>query len=79
VNAPRDPRLEDAIELVRASRREDGRWTLQNTYAGKTYFQLESRGAPSRWNTLRALRVLAWWEGDGARGRRRARTRIEAA
>jgi hypothetical protein len=79
MNAPRDPRLEDAIELVRASRRADGRWSLQNTYAGKTYFQLESRGAPSRWNTLRALRVLAWWEGDGARRSKRAAERAKAA
>ena len=62
VKAPRDPRLEDAIELVRRGRGEDGRWTLQHTYAGKTYFELERRGAPSRWNTLRALRVLAWWD-----------------
>ncbi len=41
-------------------------WTIgQLTYAGKTYFELERRGTPSRWNTLRALRVLAWWEGAG--------------
>jgi hypothetical protein len=73
VNAPRDPRLEDAIELVRRGQREDGRWTLQHTYAGKTWFDLERRGAPSRWNTLRALRVLAWWEGKDERGRRRVK------
>jgi hypothetical protein len=30
---------------------------------GKTYFELERLGTPSRWNTLRALRVLRWWEG----------------
>ena len=61
VKAARDPRLEDAIELVRRGRSEDGRWTLQHTYAGKTYFEMERRGAPSRWNTLRALRVLDWY------------------
>lgn len=71
VDAPRDERLEDAIELVRKGRREDGRWALQHWFPGKTYFEMERRGAPSRWNTLRALRVLAWWEGAGARGRRR--------
>jgi len=37
-------------------------WPLQNRYRGKTYFELERLGAPSRWNTLRALRVLKWWE-----------------
>jgi hypothetical protein len=62
VNAPRDPRLADAIGIVESSRHEDGRWPLQNSYKGKTYFELERLGAPSRWNTLRALRVLKWWE-----------------
>jgi len=61
VGAPRDPRLRDAVELVRTSRREDGRWTLPPGYPGKTYFELERVGGPSRWNTLRALRVLKWW------------------
>jgi hypothetical protein len=59
--APRDKRLAEAIDIVRSTQREDGRWTLQNRYKGKTYFELERLGAPSRWNTLRALRVLKWW------------------
>lgn len=63
VNAPRDPRLGEAIDIVRSTQRHDGRWTLQNLYRGKTYFELERLGAPSRWNTLRGLRVLKWWEG----------------
>ncbi len=63
VDAPRDPRLADAIEIVERTRQEDGRWTLQNAYKGKTYFEMERLGAPSRWNTLRALRVLKWWRG----------------
>jgi hypothetical protein len=62
VNAPRDPRLDEAIEIVHNSRHEDGRWPLQHFYRGKTYFELERLGAPSRWNTLRALRVLRWWQ-----------------
>ena len=62
VNAPRDERLAEAIDIVRNSRSSDGRWSLQNRYRGKTYFELERVGAPSRWNTLRALRVLNWWE-----------------
>jgi hypothetical protein len=78
VDAPRDPRLTDAIDLVRAARDEDGRWPLQNCYRGKTYFELERLGAPSRWNTLRALRVLKWWEGGRltARGAGRCKLRI---
>jgi hypothetical protein len=62
VDAPGDPRLADAIDIVRTSQRKDGRWLLQNSYKGKTYFELERLGAPSRWNTLRALRVLSWWD-----------------
>jgi hypothetical protein len=65
VDAPRDPRLKEAIEIVRASRAEDGRWKLQQSYRGKTYFEIERPGAPSRWNTLRGMRVLKWWERGG--------------
>lgn len=67
VKAPRDPRLAEAINLVANARDPEGRWPLQNTYKGKTYFELEPVGGPSRWNTLRALRVLKWW--NGKRGR----------
>jgi hypothetical protein len=62
VNAPRDQRLAEAIDVVRRKQQSDGRWKLENVYKGKTYFQLERLGWPSRWNTLRALRVLKWWE-----------------
>lgn len=63
VKAPRDERLAEAIELVHARRKPDGRWAMQNRYAGKEYFVMEANREPSRWNTLRALRVLRWWEG----------------
>jgi len=64
VDAPRDPRLGEAIAIVRGAQRGDGRWPLQQSYKGKTYFTLERLGAPSRWNTLRALRVLKWWDRE---------------
>jgi hypothetical protein len=60
--APRDKRLAEGIELIRKRRRADGRWPLEYKYAGKTYFDMERVGEPSRWNTLRALRVLSWWD-----------------
>jgi hypothetical protein len=63
-DAPRDERLAEAIEIVRSRRRPDGRWTLERRYPGKTYFEMERVGEPSRWNTLRALRVLRWWDGE---------------
>jgi hypothetical protein len=61
--APRDGRMEEAITIIKAKQRRDGRWPLQNRHAGRTYFEMEKPGEPSRWNTLRALRVLRWWEG----------------
>lgn len=58
-----DARLGEAIELVRARRRADGTWPLENTHPGPVHFPLEDGdGRPSRWNTLRALRVLDWWD-----------------
>ena len=58
--AARDPRLKDAIALVESKRTPEGRWLLQNRYPGKTFFEMERPGEPSRWNTLRALRALKW-------------------
>jgi hypothetical protein len=61
VTADRDQRLSDAIDVVLRARRADGRWPTYAAYPGRTWFQMEERG-PSRWNTLRVLRVLNWWD-----------------
>lgn len=54
-----DDRAGEALALVESKRRSDGRWPLQNPHAGEVHFQMEDgAGKPSRWNTLRALRVL---------------------
>lgn len=58
--AERDERLRDAIDVVRAARRKDGRWPTYSPYPGRQWFPLEPPG-PSRWNTCRVLRVLKWW------------------
>ncbi len=62
-----DPRVAEAVELVRSKQRADGRWALENTHPGRVHFELdEGDGKPSRWNTLRAMRVLEWAEqADG--------------
>lgn len=61
IGAAPDPRLDEAIELVASKRGPDGRWLLENTHEGAVWFSLEDGdGHPSRWNTLRALRVLRW-------------------
>lgn len=60
---PPDPRLAEAIELVRSKQQPDGTWLLENTHPGAIHFTLEDGdGRPSRWNTLRALRVLDWYD-----------------
>ena len=56
-------RLQDAIDFVYKRRKKGDRWVLQNRYSGRTFFEMEKVSQPSRWNTLRALRVLRWWEG----------------
>jgi hypothetical protein len=56
-----DERLAEAIELVRTKRDGHGRWPLENPHPGTMPVELdEGEGRPSRWNTLRALRVLNW-------------------
>lgn len=60
-NAKYDERLDDPIDVVLQKRRADGRWVLQNRYPGATFFEMEQVGKASRWNTLRALRVLDWY------------------
>lgn len=62
INAPQDSRLQEAIHLLHKRQRKDGCWPVQNRHPGREFFQMEKTGGPSRWNTLRALRVLRWWE-----------------
>jgi hypothetical protein len=62
---PPDPRLEEAIDALRSKRQADGRWLLENTHPGEAHFELEDGDLrPSRWITLRALRVLRWYDGE---------------
>jgi hypothetical protein len=59
-----DPRAGEAIEVIEKKRRKDGTWPLQNRHPGQEHFRMEEGGKPSRWNTLRVLRVLRWWNGE---------------
>jgi len=60
---PPDPRVNEAIDLLRTKQQSDGTWLLENTHPGAVHFALDAGdGQPSRWNTLRALRVLRWYE-----------------
>jgi hypothetical protein len=53
-----DPRLSAAMDLVRGKQDQQGRWKMEYTYNGKTWVDIEEKGQPSKWVTLRALRVL---------------------
>jgi len=57
-----DERVAEAIDLVASKRSSDGRWPLETQYPGEMPIEIdEGEGRPSRWNTLRALRVLRWY------------------
>ena len=64
IRAPRDARMQEAITLLLSKQNASGSWNLNQPWAGRVYFTMETPGHPSRWNTLRALRVLKWWEGQ---------------
>jgi hypothetical protein len=65
-----DERVAEAIGLVASKRDGDGRWALETRYTGVMPVEVdevdEGEGRPSRWTTLRALRVLRWYEGAGS-------------
>ena len=65
-----DERTDEAVDLVARRRHQNGRWPLAEPYEGKVHFDTEGGGgAASRWNTLRALRVLRWYSNQpGHRG-----------
>jgi hypothetical protein len=53
-----DPRLDEAVELVLAKQDDRGRWPMEYSYNGKMWADVEEKGAPSKWVTLRAVRML---------------------
>ena len=60
-----DERVAEAIEVLRSKRQPHGTWLLENSHPGRIHFDMEGGdGRSSRWNTLRALRVLKWYEGS---------------
>jgi hypothetical protein len=56
-----DARIREAVGVIESKRQADGRWILDRAYETATVEVGEPVGEPSRWNTLRALRVLRWW------------------
>jgi hypothetical protein len=62
-----DPRLAEAVEVVRAARRPEGTWLQGDVPGGAIWVDVDApEGEPSKWLTLIGTRVLDWW--DASRG-----------
>ncbi|MEU4745278.1 squalene cyclase [Actinosynnema sp. NPDC023658] len=60
---PPDPRMADAIGIVRAARQPDGTWLQARRHPGRVWFEVDvPAGEPSKWLTLSGTRVLDWWD-----------------
>ncbi|WP_415853867.1 squalene cyclase [Sinomonas sp. G460-2] len=58
-----DPRLEDAVELIRAARQPDGTWMQEARLPGRVWFEVDvPPGEPSKWLTFYGMRALEWWD-----------------
>ncbi len=61
-DVPYDARMEDALRIIKGKQRKDGTWSLQEKHKGEVHFDMEIPPKPSRWNTLRAIRVLRYYD-----------------
>jgi len=57
-----DVRMQPAVNVLMNKRNKDGTWNVQAKHPGQVHFDMEKAGKPSRWNTLRALRVLKYYD-----------------
>ncbi len=63
----RDERMQDAVNIVFQTQQSDGKWLLKNTYNGKFTVNIEKKHKPSKWITLRAMRMLKNWDELGSK------------
>jgi hypothetical protein len=63
-NVRSDERMEEALDILIGKKRKNNRWPVQHRHAGLVHFDMEKTGGESRWNTLRALRVLKKYRND---------------
>jgi hypothetical protein len=59
-----DRRMNDAMQVILDKRTPEGLWKLASKHPGQTHFEMEQAGKPSRWNSLRALRILNYYKMD---------------
>ena len=63
-----DPRMSEAIDIIRSAREPDGTWVQERRHPGRVWFEVDvAPGEPSKWLTFYATRVLDWWDEWGAR------------
>ncbi len=60
----KDDRMREAVDILAAKQDPEGRWNLENSFNGKFQVNIERIGKPSKWITLRALRVLKRYYGE---------------
>ncbi|MFJ8962002.1 squalene cyclase [Lentzea sp. NPDC102401] len=59
----KDPRMAEAVEMIRLARQADGTWLQGGRHPGRVWFEVDvDEGESSKWLTFYALRVLEWWE-----------------
>ena len=61
----KDKRLDDALLILRGKMPPDGRWIMETSNNGKMIADIEKKGSPSKWITLRALRILEYYGVHG--------------
>lgn len=66
-----DSRMDEALEILSNKRDKNGLWLLSANHPGQVHFEMEKAGKPSRWNTLRALRVLKYYQMSSDSRKRR--------
>jgi len=57
----KDDRMQGSINIIHETQQKDGKWLLKDTFNGKMWVDVEQKNKPSRWITLRAMRVLRKW------------------
>jgi hypothetical protein len=62
-----DPRLAEAVRVIRDACRDDGTWLQEHRYPGRIFFEIDvPPGEPSKWLTFFATRALLWWDAGTA-------------
>jgi len=59
----KDNRMQEAVDKIISQKNDQGKWLLKNTFNGRFITNIEQKGKPGKWMTLRALQILKNWYG----------------